>query len=63
MVADLQDEVALKLQARKGEWKKIAAAIPGVSYSLISQLGRGKYKSSATYARLKLIAAYLNQQP
>lgn len=57
---ELTNDVVLKLQARKGDWKKIAGAIPGVSYSWISQVGRGKYTSAPSYARLKRVAAYLN---
>lgn len=61
MSADLLSEVILKLQSRKGDWKKIAADA-GVSYSWLSQLGRGKYRSAPAYVRLQRIASCLNQQ-
>lgn len=59
MEADLLQEVRSGLNKRKGEWPQIANSIPGVSYSWISQLGRGTYKSEPTYSRLKVVAEYL----
>ena len=59
MENDLLKEVQESLNARKGEWPKIAEAVPGVSYSWISQVGRGSYASEPTYSRLKAVAEYL----
>ena len=56
---DLLDEVQEALNARKGEWRQIAKAVQGVSYSWVSQVGRGKYGSAPTYSRLKAVADYL----
>lgn len=64
-MADMDDglvtEVVAGLAARKGEWKQIADAVPGVSYSWIAQLGRGKYKSAPSYKRLLAVAEYLRK--
>ena len=63
MKPDLKQQVVAGLQARKGHWKAIAEALaPEVSYSFISQLGRNKYGSDPSYAKLKLIAEHLNGQ-
>jgi hypothetical protein len=51
------------LGARKGEWKRIADELDGVSYSMIAQLGRGKYKSSPTVGKLEKLAAWLREHP
>jgi hypothetical protein len=60
MTNDLQHQVIAGLAQRKGEWKKIANDLRGVvSYSLISQLGRGKYTSETSYKKLKAINEYL----
>lgn len=57
---DLAKTVVEGLRARKGRWKQIASDLaPVVSYSFISQLGRGTYKSSPSYRKLKAIADYL----
>lgn len=63
MKNDLLQEVQQSLNARKGEWKKIAKDVPGVSYSWISQVGRGKYGSEPTYSRLKAVDEYLRATP
>lgn len=61
MTNDLQHQVIAGLAARRGEWKKIAEDLKGlVSYSLISQLGRGKYNSATSYKKLKAIYEYLH---
>lgn len=61
MDSDLTHTVIGALRAQKGNWKAIAEALaPDVSYSFISQLGRGKYKSAPSYRRLKLLADHLN---
>ena len=57
----LISEVVAGLASRKGDWKRITREIPGVSYSWISQLGRGKYKSAPSYKRLLLVAEYLRR--
>ena len=59
MENDLLQEVQQSLNARKKDWPKIAEEVPGVSYSWISQVGRGKYNSEPTYSRLKAVAEYL----
>lgn len=60
MSNDLLVRVQSKLAKRKGEWRKIAAAVPGVSYSWIAKVGRGKYDSSPAYDRLKAVDGYLD---
>lgn len=59
MEPDLLKEVRESLNTRKGEWAQIAKSIPGVSYSWISQVGRGTYSSEPTYSRLRAVAEYL----
>lgn len=60
MLEDLLETVRKALEARKGEWPQIAAALsPDVSYSFISKLGRGQYKSEPSYKTLKLLHDYL----
>jgi len=61
MEDDLLREVQDGLKARKGEWRKIAAEVPEVSYSWIAQVGRGKYASAASYERLRAVAEYLRR--
>lgn len=61
MKNDLLEEVTAKIQANKGKWRQIAADLPGVSYSWISQVGRGEYKSAPSYARLRKVADYLKK--
>jgi hypothetical protein len=58
---DLLKQVQDGLSARKGEWKKIAVEVPEVSYSWISQVGRGNYTSEPSYKRLKAVADYLRR--
>ena len=55
-------EVVAGLAARKGAWKRIANDLPGISYSWIAQLGRGKYKSEPSYKRLRAVAEYLRAE-
>ncbi len=62
MAQDLLADVQRELMARKGEWRQIAAAVPGVSYSFIAQLGRGKYKSEPSYKRLVLLRDYFAEK-
>jgi len=62
MSQDLLSQIRASLEKRKGEWKSIAAAIPGVSYSWLSQVGRGTYRSAPTYARLKTVSDFLNRR-
>lgn len=59
MSQDLLQQVTAALQAKKGRWKQLAAEIPEVSYSFISQVGRGKYKSAPSYKKLKAIIEHL----
>lgn len=62
MKNDLLETVVTGLEARKGDWKKIAADLaPDISYSFIAQMGRRKYESEPSYSRLKLIAKYLSR--
>lgn len=63
MQNDLFHEVQSGIAARKGEWREIADAVDGVSYSFIAKLGRGKYGSAPTYARLQKVAEYLRTHP
>lgn len=59
MADELIKEVTTRLRERKGEWRQIADALPGISYSWLSQVGRGKYKSASSYKRLKRVLDYL----
>ena len=59
MENELLREVEEGLSARKGQWKQIAAEVPEVSYSWISQVGRGKYSSEPAYSRLVAVAGWL----
>ena len=60
---DLYQEVTKALQAKKGRWKQIASELaPDVSYSFISQVGRGKYASAPSYKKLKLVFEHLTRQ-
>ena len=59
MSKDLMTEVQQALEARKGDWKQIAAEVPEVSYSWISQIGRGKYSSAPSYKKLRAVAQHL----
>lgn len=60
MAEDLLTIVTRELQARKGTWPQIAEDLkPDVSYSFISQLGRGQYTSAPSYKRLKRLHEYL----
>lgn len=57
---DLLREVREGLQARKGEWKKIADDLsPDVSYSWISKVGAGDYDSDPSHRRLSIVRTYL----
>lgn len=60
---ELLFEVRTGLQARRGQWRQIAGEIPGVSYSWIAQVGRGKYGSEPAYSRLLAVAAWLRTHP
>jgi hypothetical protein len=60
---DLKAHVVEELQRRRGQWKRIAEALaPEVSYSFISQMGRGKYRSDPTHRRLQRIVDYFNSE-
>jgi hypothetical protein len=63
MENDLLQSVVDGLKARKGEWRTIAEEVEGVSYSMIAQLGRGKYPSSPTVGKLEKIATWLRDHP
>lgn len=64
MESSLLSEVTDGLKARKGEWTRIADDLkPAVSYSMIAQLGRGKYESSPTIGKLECIASWLREHP
>ena len=57
---DLLREVREGLQARRGDWKRIAADLaPDVSYSWISKVGAGDYGSEPSYRRLSIVRTYL----
>lgn len=57
---DLIQKIVAELQKRRGSWKEIAQDLsPGVSYSMISRLGRGKYESEPSLRKLRPLAAYL----
>jgi hypothetical protein len=57
---DLLTEVREGLKARRGDWTRIAADLaPDVSYSWISQVGAGNYKSEPSYRRLQIVRTYL----
>lgn len=60
MDENLFEQVKVGIQSRKGQWKQIAAAVPGVSYSWIAQIGRGQYKSAPSYERLIAVSQYLS---
>lgn len=59
----LIDEVRRGLMARKGEWRQIAEEIEDVSYSWLSRIALGTYKSSPTYRRLQAVKRYLLEHP
>lgn len=59
----LIDEVRRGLLARKPEWRQMADEIEGVSYSWISRIALGTYKSSPTYKRLQAVKRYLLEHP
>lgn len=63
MEDDLLRTVRLELKARKGCWPSIAKALPGISYSWLSQVGRGAYKSAPSYKRLRMVVAYFEEHP
>ena len=58
---ELLKEVEKGLKKRKGDWLRIASDIPNVSYSWISKVGRGKYRSAPSYKRLQAVAQYLRR--
>ena len=60
---DLLNEVREGICARKGEWKRMASEINGVSYSWIWQVGSGNYKSAPSYARLRAVREWLRANP
>lgn len=62
MKDDLLRDVQVGLQKSKGEWRDIAEAVPGVSYSWISKVARCKYNSAPSYERLKAVAEYLKSR-
>ena len=67
MYEELLKEVQAGLAARKGEWQQLAETLkadaqPGdveVSYSFISQVGRGVYASKPQFQRLERVARLL----
>lgn len=59
----LIDEVRRGLLARKPEWRQMADEIDGVSYSWLSRIALGTYKSSPTYKRLQAVRRYLMENP
>lgn len=59
---DLKLEVQAGLKKHKGQWKKIAEEVEGVSYSWIAQVGREQYKSAPSYQRLQAVAQWLRSQ-
>lgn len=63
MEPDLLTEVREGLDARRGEWKRIASEIDGVSYSWLWQVGNGKYKSSPAYDRLRKVRDWFRAHP
>lgn len=63
MEADLLTEVQAALNARRGDWKRIATEIDGVSYSWVWQVGSGNYKSSPSYERLRKVREWLRSNP
>lgn len=63
MEPDLLTEVRDGLDKRRGDWKRMAREIDGVSYSWIQQLGSGNYKSAPSYARLLAVAQWMRANP
>lgn len=61
MEKDLFTEVKKGIRANKKRWHEIAKALPGISYSWLSQIGRGHYKSQPSYKRLRKVAEFLEK--
>ena len=64
MTEDLYEFVqqALRGRGKRALWRQMAADLkPDVSYSLISKIGTGEYKSSPSYHKLRTMADYLRQ--
>lgn len=60
MTEDLYDYVRQSLKGRRSLWRQMATDLaPDVSYSMISKIGSGEYKSSPSYNKLQAMAAYL----
>jgi len=43
--------------------RQIAQDVPGVSFSWLSQIARGKYQSEPAYSRLRSVAEWLERNP
>ena len=64
MTEDLHEYVQSRLRGpgKRALWRQMASALDGlVSYSLISKIGTGEYKSSPSYNRLRAMADYLRE--
>jgi len=61
---DLLQEVQTKLSGMPPSGlRQIAEQVPGVSFSWLSQIARGKYQSEPTYSRLRSVADWLERNP
>lgn len=64
LINDLFNEVQAELKERTpSEWQQIADATEGVSFSWVSKIAYGSYKSEPTYKRLAAVARYLKEHP
>lgn len=61
MAEDLEPFVLDELAKRRGQWRKIAAAVPGCSYSWMQKFASRSYKSSPSHARLVALAKHLRE--
>jgi hypothetical protein len=51
--------IRAELGKRKGQWRNIAAALPGCSYSWLQKVASGNYPSSPAYGRVVALAKHL----
>ena len=64
LLDELFSEVQAELKERTpSEWQQIADALQGVSFSFVSKIAYGKYRSEPTYKRLAAVARYLKEHP
>lgn len=57
----LLKEVRTGLARHKGDWPRIAEAVPEVSYSWLAKVGGGNYASSPIHTKLEAVAKWLRR--